>query len=567
MKTTSSFVSFQSLSALRKVFVRRTAASQAHRPSVSLCSDLSLLHSSGTGSVIRVSRSPFMPSSLLRLAATFLLIFFIGISNVLGDTTYKLTLVSSAVEAGNKYVFVQDGYAMNNSVSSSALQCTNSYKTQGLEGTESYVWTLETATGGFYMKNISKNTYLNNSSSTTVSLGTKSSIWTFSFSSNVATIQNESNSNRFLGFTSSTSHAYKAYATSNLSTYAHAITVYRLDEEVSCSSEVAVSKGTPLNGDFTLSAGNVCADSPGGEIAVSNITPSDCYEFDEIVATNGTPDNVNKKVTGITGATTITVKFRKKITNTYVDEIQDNDEQELCDTHDAPALSDKTPATEGTCAQQHWHFAGWTTETYKSNPEGHITTAGTSMTANGTTYYAVWSKGNDNSTSKTYTLSLSNSDAPSSYSGTWSSKNATEDGGTGTFSVSFSGSNVMNQDSKIQFKKSSGYFYNTTDLGTINSISITTNSSIKYYIGSTSNPSNSGSGGYFKIYNSTSNAQTATSITINFTKTTGSVIFSDYITTCCTPLDAINGSIECHRKRRSLSPQTCGKPDSHKDGN
>ena len=545
MKTTSSFVSFQSLSALRKVFVRRTAASQAHRPSVSLCSDLSLLHSSGTGSVIRVSRSPFMPSSLLRLAATFLLIFFIGISNVLGDTTYKLTLVSSAVEAGNKYVFVQDGYAMNNSVSSSALQCTNSYKTQGLEGTESYVWTLETATGGFYMKNISKNTYLNNSSSTTVSLGTKSSIWTFSFSSNVATIQNESNSNRFLGFTSSTSHAYKAYATSNLSTYAHAITVYRLDEEVSCSSEVAVSKGTPLNGDFTLSAGNVCADSPGGEIAVSNITPSDCYEFDEIVATNGTPDNVNKKVTGITGATTITVKFRKKITNTYVDEIQDNDEQELCDTHDAPALSDKTPATEGTCAQQHWHFAGWTTETYKSNPEGHITTAGTSMTANGTTYYAVWSKGNDNSTSKTYTLSLSNSDAPSSYSGTWSSKNATEDGGTGTFSVSFSGSNVMNQDSKIQFKKSSGYFYNTTDLGTINSISITTNSSIKYYIGSTSNPSNSGSGGYFKIYNSTSNAQTATSITINFTKTTGSVIFSDYITTCCTPLDAINGSIEC----------------------
>ena len=150
--------------------------------------------------------------------------------------TYKLTKVTS-VSAGEKYVFEQGGYVMNNSVSSSALQCTNSYKTTGLEGTEAYVWTLESATGGFYMKNVSKSSsqYLNNSSSTSVSFGTKSSIWKFTFTDGIAVIQNTSNSDRFLGWTSASSHAYKAYATSNMSSssYPHDITVYKLEEETS----------------------------------------------------------------------------------------------------------------------------------------------------------------------------------------------------------------------------------------------------------------------------------------------------------------------------------------------
>ena len=148
--------------------------------------------------------------------------------------TYKLTKVTS-VSAGEKYVFEQGGYVMNNSVSSSALQCTNSYKTTGLEGTEAYVWTLESATGGFYMKNVNKSQYLNNSSSTGVSFGSKSSIWKFTFTDGIAVIQNTSNSNRFLGWNGTSSHAYKAYATSNMSSssYPHDITVYKLEEETS----------------------------------------------------------------------------------------------------------------------------------------------------------------------------------------------------------------------------------------------------------------------------------------------------------------------------------------------
>jgi len=91
---------------------------------------------------------------LKHLLSVFLTLLTLSVGQMWGaNKTYKLTAVSS-VSAGNKYVFVQDGYAMNNTVSSNALQCTNSYNTTGLAGTETYIWTLETATGGFKMKNV-----------------------------------------------------------------------------------------------------------------------------------------------------------------------------------------------------------------------------------------------------------------------------------------------------------------------------------------------------------------------------------------------------------------------------
>ena len=167
--------------------------------------------------------------------------------------TYKLTKVTS-VSAGEKYVFEQGGYVMNNTVSSSALQCTDNYNTTGLAGTESYVWTLESASGGFYMKNVSKSSsqYLNNSSSTSVSFGSKSSIWEFTFTDGIALIQNTSNSKRFLGWTTSTSHAYKAYATSNLSTYPHEVTVYKLEVETTGGGSTPDPEGpTPGIGEET----------------------------------------------------------------------------------------------------------------------------------------------------------------------------------------------------------------------------------------------------------------------------------------------------------------------------
>ena len=164
-------------------------------------------------------------------------------------TTYKLTNVTS-VSAGNKYVFVRNSRALSNTASSGKLQTTGSYSTTGLSGSEAYVWTLETATDGFYLKNASLNSdqYLNNASSTNMSFGNKSSIWSIAFTDGVALISNNSNSNRFIGETSSGSNEYKAYAASNLSSYGHDFSVYVLEEE---AATVAAPSFSPTAGTYT----------------------------------------------------------------------------------------------------------------------------------------------------------------------------------------------------------------------------------------------------------------------------------------------------------------------------
>lgn len=185
---------------------------------------------------------------------------------VWAETTYKLQQVTS-VEAGGLYVFEQSSRVMNNTCASYALQTTDSYSTSGLTGTETYVWTLETATGGYYMKNVNGtglSPYLNNASSTSVSFGTKSSIWAFNFQTDgTVLIQNTSNQSRFLGYTTSTSYAYKAYAASNLSLYPHAIKVYKLVEESGGTSTCAAPTFSPAAG-AVVSGTEVTISSPDG---------------------------------------------------------------------------------------------------------------------------------------------------------------------------------------------------------------------------------------------------------------------------------------------------------------
>ena len=133
------------------------------------------------------------------LQTMLLLCILIAGSTCAWATTYKLEKATS-VEAGSMYVFEQEGHVMKNTISSNALETTTSYATAGLSGTETYVWCLESATGGFYMYNESIDKYLNNTNSTKVYFGDKNSIWTISFEDGVALIQNSSYENRFLGY-------------------------------------------------------------------------------------------------------------------------------------------------------------------------------------------------------------------------------------------------------------------------------------------------------------------------------------------------------------------------------
>ena len=231
---------------------------------------------------------------------------------VKAETTYKLQQVTS-VEAGGMYVFEQGGYVMNNNCSSSALQTTNIYNTTGLVGTETYVWTLESATNGYYMKNVNLSNlpYLNNTSSTNVSFGTKNTIWKFTFQGDNTVLIQRTADSRFLGYTNSTSHAYKAYAESNLSSYSHAIKVYQLVED--SSSPVVATTTTIITTGITntdvytgTTAGSLSATVTANGTAVSGAT----------VTWSGDNDNV-ATINANTGVVTLVGAGSVKFTASY----------------------------------------------------------------------------------------------------------------------------------------------------------------------------------------------------------------------------------------------------------
>ncbi len=340
----------------------------------------------------------------VKLFFTMLMLMAFSVGNVWG-ATYKLTQVTS-VSAGNKYVFVQSGHAMNATVTSSALQTTTSYNTTGLAGTEVYVWTLETATGGFYMKNVSLNSnqYLNNASSTNISFGSKSSIWTFTFTDGVALIQNKNNSNRFLGFTSATSYAYKAYATSNLSSYSHAITVYVLEEEsTGCEKKVNISAGTTSNGTFDLSkTGEAATCDAAVEVTVTP-HPAEHFEVDEVTASNGGsvsgPDGDGKYTVtyaqDYNNSSEINVTFKQKTQYTVT---WNNNGDESVTTQVYEGEKPTFPSTPVSCDGSSTTFIGWSNAVWTGKIENlnekTVYTSAAEMPAVGAavTYYAVFAK-------------------------------------------------------------------------------------------------------------------------------------------------------------------------------
>ena len=177
-----------------------------------------------------------------------------------------------------------------------------------------------------------------------------------------------------------------------------------------------------------------------------------------------------------------------------------------------------------------WTFEGWTAaphskSTSKPTLIDQVSTDGT--------VYAVY-KHTEGGGSTAYTLTIHTSDfAGDGYAEALNDIDAVaDDDNTNTMSVSFNKSNAGKVGSVIQFK-SNGYIYNTTELGTISSIS-TNSSNIGYYINNTQNPSSAGSGGYFKVYgiSSTATNNTTSSIDIHFS-TSSSTSYYATSSECC----------------------------------
>ncbi len=112
-----------------------------------------------------------------KIFSLFAALLFVG--NMMAET-FSLEKVT-AVEAGKSYVFVRNNCAIKGEAPNKKLLSTSDFLTEGLEGTEIYVWTLETATKGFFMKAGGK--YMNNQyGGTDISFGTNaSSDWEISF--------------------------------------------------------------------------------------------------------------------------------------------------------------------------------------------------------------------------------------------------------------------------------------------------------------------------------------------------------------------------------------------------
>ncbi len=152
----------------------------------------------------------------------------------------------------------------------------------------------------------------------------------------------------------------------------------------SCGNTVTITKGAETNGTYTLSATSVCGDGDGEDVTISEIEPAEGYEFDEITTSaSGTVDNDLKKVTGITAATTITVKFKEKQKYTVSFNVGGS----------AATINPITEGTAGagitlpagptpTCSNAGWTFAGWK----ETSAVAEQTTTAPTLFAAGTNY-------------------------------------------------------------------------------------------------------------------------------------------------------------------------------------
>ncbi len=309
--------------------------------------------------------------------------------------TYALVTDASTLASGDEIIIVNTG------------------------GTKALSTTQNSSNRGAADVTVSNNKITPSASVQVITLGTRvinyKTYWTFSVGSNKWLYAASSSSNQLktqttldnngswsIALNNSSEATIQAQGTNsrNLLKYNSGSTIF------SCygSGQVAIKIYKKEGASYTVTASS--NNNSWGTVSVSGTTitasPEDCYQVKSgdggYSLVNGTATishsgNSNTISVTPTSNCSIQVIFEKKTVNTYVDEIQDNGTIEDCSTT-APSLTDKSAATTGTCAQQHYHFMGWVTAANKANPtDDNIIEAGETVAVNGTTYYAVWAKG------------------------------------------------------------------------------------------------------------------------------------------------------------------------------
>lgn len=324
-------------------------------------------------------------------------------------------------------------------------------------------------------------------------------------------------------------------------------------ECVECLTKVTLTKGEESHGTFTLdkSNGEYNNCSSNFVVTVSSITPASGYHCTGVTATGG-----HNEVTGPDGSGNYTVTYEKD--NTITSSITANfapnptytvtwsmngDESNQDSFEEGQAIV--FPITATGCDGK--VFRGWSASPVEETDvePSYVTSA--TMPAHAITYYAVYATLIPGSgTTATYEFAITSSN----FSGSGYDSNNGEHTSTATDTSNPSNtmtvtwvSNNVSSSSGTQWRKSNGYIYNSTDLGKINSVTLS-GDALSIYYGTSEEPTGTSLGsndGYFKVANETGGALHTTSVTVNFTRSGGSPdTYSEFTTTCGAGISAQN---------------------------
>ncbi len=397
---------------------------------------------------------------------------------------------------------------------------------------------------------------------------------TISFSSNEAVINlNPHTSRKKLRYNSS--DLFACYSSGQDPVY-----LYKLS--ASCDKKVTVTKSSASNGSYTLKAGSTSGATIDNNGKVDNcdanativLIPSanTHYHVDEVTASNSTsvsgPDaSGNYTITYTKGSnisTTIGVTFAADPTYTVTWVAGSNSSFNTQTNYAGTALTDPgTPSAASYCPGGKV-FVGWTATPIdgEGNAPADLFTSvsGKSIPVNGTTYYAVFataSGGGSSNGSKTLVSSSSSTYYSAGHiTGVSGTNKATW---TADAFIMTQYKNTSSSAVPLNYAEIRAYQYHSLEFTpasgtTISSIVVTANSnSYASALGgsSISNCTKSVSGSTITI--TPTDGTTAitlvqgaqsriNSIVVNYT-TGGGTTYSNYATTCCSPLASINGSV------------------------
>ncbi|MBR1928958.1 MAG: chitobiase/beta-hexosaminidase C-terminal domain-containing protein [Paludibacteraceae bacterium] len=258
-------------------------------------------------------------------------------------------------------------------------------------------------------------TYTANSDSTTK--------WTISISSNIATIQNNAYTERniqlntsgtpFAAYKSGTQDAVKIYSLPNPNPVIKVeatLSAFSACQGIAGDAQSFYISGKNLDGNLVISGAagyEFCLTENGTYAATLTLTPSTktvartqvYVRLSATAAAGAHNGNLNAAVSVNSLSQDIAVTDTVSVADMYVDRIHNQVISNQCGTYSAPTLADTGTPSDESCVETHYKFMGWVSDDavadgFNSDSDyiADLITAATSMTADGTTYYAVWAK-------------------------------------------------------------------------------------------------------------------------------------------------------------------------------